>query len=67
MLLYQNEYWIINTLNTKKIETIKIQRWCKIIKISWTENKSNQKVLNMIQKPRFVDHQNGRNKNNITN
>jgi len=52
VVLYGSESSTLCTLDKRKIEALTIWTWRKMMKISWTERKSNKEVLNMVHEPR---------------
>ena len=54
VLLYGFECWTITTSLKKKLEATEMWFLRRILKISWTEKKSNQKVLEMANKERSM-------------
>ena len=54
ILLYGCESWTITNSITKKLEATEMWFFRRILKISWTEKKSNQEVLEMANKERSL-------------
>ena len=50
--LYASETWAINQIMWNKIEAFEMWLWRKCLKISYTEHKSNEEVLNMMGESR---------------
>jgi len=54
VLLYGCETWTINGQDKKKLEAIEMWIWRRLLKISWTERKSNVDVLNQVGEKRIL-------------
>ena len=53
-LLYASETWEINQLMWNKIEALEMWLWRRCLKISYTEHKSNEEVLQAVGEKRFL-------------
>src|SRR3984885_8773904 len=51
-VLYGSETWTMRKEDIKKLEAFKMWTWRKMEKISWKERKTNEEVLEMIDKER---------------
>ena len=54
ILLYGAESWTISRKMEAKLEAMEMWTWRRMMKISWTERKSNETVLNMIGEERTL-------------
>jgi len=45
---------LFSTLDTRRIEALEVWIWCKMMKISWADKKSNKEMLNIVQEPRQI-------------
>ena len=54
VLLYGCETWTINGQDKKKLEAMEMWIWRRLLKISWTERKSNVDVLNQVGEKRIL-------------
>jgi len=43
--LYGSETWTLTAQNKNKIEAMEMWTWRRILRISWTERKSNEEVV----------------------
>ena len=48
VLLYGSETWTISKVMENRLEAFEMWCWRRVLKISWTERKTNQEVLNRI-------------------
>ena len=53
-LLYGCEMWKITTRNMTKLQSFEIWIYRKMMKISWRENKINEKVLEMVDEQLYI-------------
>ena len=51
-LLYGCETWTISTVMEKRLEAFEMWCWRRMLRISWTERRTNESVLQEIGKPR---------------
>lgn len=43
--------WTINEQDKKKLEAMEMWTWRRLLKVSWTEMKSNIDILNQVEEP----------------
>ena len=53
-MLYASETWAINQLMWNKIEAFEMWIWRRCLKISYTEHKTNEEVLQAVGENRFL-------------
>jgi len=46
--LYAAETWTLRKVDIQRLESSEMSTWRKLMKISWTEHRSNQEVLDMV-------------------
>ena len=64
MVLYGSETWTLLKEDIKRLEAFEMWIWRRIMKISWTEHKTNEEVLKMVNEKRsLIDTIRGRQKN----
>src|ERR1700733_10483390 len=51
-VLYGSETWTMRKEDIKKLEAFEMWTWRKMEKISWTEQKTNEELLEMIDEER---------------
>jgi hypothetical protein len=54
VVLYGSETWTLVKADIKRLEACEMWIWRKIMKISWTEHKTNDDVLKMVQEERTM-------------
>lgn len=54
MVHYGSEFWTLSALDTIRIEALVMWTWRKMMENSWTERKSNRKVLIMVQEQKKI-------------
>ena len=46
--MYAAETWTLRKVDIQRLESSEMSTWRKLMKISWTEHRSNQEVLDMV-------------------
>lgn len=54
VMLYGSETWILTAQDKKKTEAMEIWTWRRLLRISWTEKKSNEEILQIIEEKRVL-------------
>ena len=52
VVLHGSETWTLTKEDIKRLEAFEMWVWRRILKISWTEHKTNEEVLNMVKEER---------------
>ncbi len=50
--MHGSETWTLTKEDIKWLEAFEMWVWRRILKISWTEHKTNEEVLNMVKEER---------------
>jgi len=50
--LYGSEFWVINKAEDRYLENFEMWCWKRMLKVDWTEFRTNDSVLNEISEPR---------------
>ena len=53
-VLYATETWTLRKVDIPRLESIEMWIWRRLMKISWTEHRSNQEVLHMVDENRSL-------------
>ena len=48
VVMYGCESWTLKNAERQRIDTFKLQRWRRLLRISWTARRSNQSILKEI-------------------
>jgi len=51
-VLYAAETWTLRKVDIQRLESFEMWIWRRLMKISWTEHRSNQEVLDMVDENR---------------
>ena len=54
VVLYGSETWTLQKEDITSLEAFEIWLWTKILKVKWTEHKTNEKVLEMVHEKRML-------------
>ena len=54
VVLYGSETWTITENDKKKLEALEMWIWRRMEKVSWTEHKTNEEVLQMVEEKRAM-------------
>ncbi len=54
VILYGSETWTKRKEDSERLEAFEMWIWRKLNKISWTEHKSNEEILEMVQEERSL-------------
>jgi len=52
--LYECETWVLNKMEQKFFESFEMWCWRRMLRISWTERRTNENVLNEINETREI-------------
>jgi len=52
--LHAAETWTLKKVDIQRLESFEMWIWRRLMKISWTEHRSNQEVLNMVEESRSL-------------
>jgi len=52
--LYAAETWPLRKVDIQRLESFEMWIWRRLMKISWTEHRSNQEVLDMVDENRSL-------------
>jgi len=53
-VLYATETWTLRKVDIQRLKLFEIWIWRRLMKISWTEHRSNQEVLDMVDENRSL-------------
>jgi len=53
-VLYATETWTLRKVDIPRLKSIEMWIWRRLMKISWTEHRSNQEVLHMVDENRSL-------------
>jgi len=54
IFLYASETWTLRKVDIQRLESYEMWIWRRLMKISWTEHRSNQDVLDMVDENRSL-------------
>jgi len=54
MVLYAAEMWMLRKVDIQRLESFEKWIWRRLMKINWTEHRSNQEVLDMVDENRSL-------------
>ena len=52
--LYGSETWTLQNEDIRRLEAFEIWIWRRMMKISWTEHKTNEEILKMVETDREI-------------
>jgi len=58
--LYAAETWTLRKVDIQRLEWFEMWIWRRLMKISWTEHRANQEVLDMVDENRSLMNTNHR-------
>ena len=52
--LYGSETWTLRKEDIRRLETFEIWIWRRMMKVPWTEHKTNEEILKMVETERII-------------
>ena len=52
--MYGSETWTLTAQDKKKIEAMEMWTWRRLLRINWTERKSNEEILRIVEEKRVL-------------